>query len=162
MSATLLEPKIEKLLNKYELNLEDLFHGETQLRDELAAKSLPPELKLDFERGRLAVEEAMQRISESLHKLDATLVEAARNAANKMRYQVGHLEKRASQAELRREEILSRHAAMIENALYPHKTLQEREIAGLYFYAKYGVELIDRLIETAQNPCPEHKIVRLG
>ena len=51
---------------------------------------------------------------------------------------------------------------MIENALYPHKTLQEREIAGLYFYAKYGTALIDRLIETAQNPCPEHRIVRLG
>jgi bacillithiol biosynthesis cysteine-adding enzyme BshC len=162
MSATLLESKIEKLLNKYELNLQDLFHGETQLRDELSVRSLPPELKLDFERGRLAVEEAMQRISESLHKLDPTLVEAARTAANKMRYQVGRLEKRASQAELRREEILSRHAAMIENVLYPHKTLQEREIAGLYFYAAYGAELIDRLIETAQNPCPEHQIVRLG
>jgi bacillithiol biosynthesis cysteine-adding enzyme BshC len=162
MSATLIEPKIEKLIQKYELNLQDMFHGETQLRDELAARSLPPELKMDFERGRLAVEEAMQRISESLHKLDPTLVGAARNAANKMRYQVGHLEKRASQAELRREEILMRHAAMIENSLYPHKTLQEREIAGLYFYAKYGAELIDRLIQTAQNPCPEHKIVRLG
>ena len=162
MSATLIEPKIEKLLNKYELNLQDLFHGETQLRDELAVRSLSPELKLDFERGRLAIEEAMQRISESLHKLDPTLVEAARNAANKISYQVGRLEKRASQAELRREEILSRHAAMIENALYPHKTLQEREIAGLYFYAKYGAELIDRLIETAQNPCPEHRIVRLA
>ena len=162
MSATLIEPKIEKLLNKYELNLQDMFHGETQLRDEMAVKSLPPELKLDFERGRLAVEEAMQRLSESLHKLDPTLVEAARNAANKMRYQVGRLENRASQAELRREEILTRHAAMIENTLYPHKALQEREIAGLYFYAKYGAELIDRLIETAQNPCPEHRIVRLG
>ena len=111
MSATLLEPKIEKLLNKYELKIEDLFHGEKQLRDELAMRSLPPELKLDFERGLLAVEEAMQRISESLHKLDPTLVEAARRAANKMRYQVGRLEKRAAQAELRKEEILSHHAA---------------------------------------------------
>lgn len=162
MSATLLEPRIEGLLNKYRLNLQDVFHGEYQLREELAARSLPPELKLDFERGRLAVEEAMQRISESLQRLDPTLVEAARRAANKMRYQVGRLEKRAAQAELRREEILTRHAAQIENALYPHKTLQEREITGLYFYAKYGAGLIDRLIETAQAPCPEHKIVRLG
>ena len=162
MSATLLEPKIEKLLNKYKLNLQDLFHGESQLRNELAARSLPAELKLDFERGRLAVEEAMQRIGESLQRLDPTLVEAARRAANKMRYQVGRLEKRAAQAELRREAILTRHAEQIENALYPHKTLQEREIAGLYFYSRYGAELLARLIETAQAPCPEHKIVRLG
>ena len=104
----------------------------------------------------------MQRISESLQRLDPTLVEAARRAANKMRYQVGRLEKRAAQAELRRNEILTRHAAQIENALYPHRDLQEREIAGLYFYAKYGPELLERLVETAQARCPEHKIVRLG
>jgi bacillithiol synthase len=162
MSATLLEPRIEKLLNKYELSLQDLFHGEDQLLHELAKRTLPAEIKRDFERGRQGVEEIMQRISESLHKLDPTLVESARNAANKMRYQVGRLEERAALAELRREEILSRHAAHIENALYPHKELQEREIAGVYFLAKYGAELIDGLIETARMPCPEHKIVRLG
>ncbi len=161
-SATLLEPKIERLLEKYGLQPADLFHGETQLRDELAQRSLPPGLKLDFERGLLAVEEAMQRISESLHKLDPTLVEAARRAANKMRYQVGRLEKRAAQAELRKESLLTRHAAQLENALYPKRTLQEREIAGIYFLAKYGTGLIERLIETAAVRCPEHKIVRLG
>ena len=123
---------------------------------------LPAELKLDFERGRLAVEEVMQRISESLHRLDPTLVEAARRAANKMRYQVGRLEKRAAQAELRRHEILTRHAAQIENALYPHRDLQEREISGLYFFAKWGPELLERLVETAQARCPEHKIVHLS
>ncbi len=162
MSATLLEPKIEKLLNKYDLKLEDLFHGETQLRDELALRSLPLALKLDFERGLLAVEEAMQRISESLHKLDPTLVEAGKHAANKMRYQVGRLEKRAAQAELRKEETLSRHSAMIENSLYPHRILQEREIAGVTFLARHGLELIDKLIEAAEARCPEHKIVRVG
>ena len=79
-----------------------------------------------------------------------------------MRYQVGRLEKRAEQAELRKEGILTRHAAQMENALYPERTLQEREIAGIYFLARYGTGLIDRLIETAAARCPEHKIVRLG
>lgn len=162
MSATLLEARIAKLLGKYNLALTDVFHGETQLREQLAAKSLPSELKLDFERARLGIDGAIERISQSLHKLDPTLEEAARHAANKMRYQLERLEKRAAQAELRRQEVLQRHAAQIENSLYPHRTLQEREIAGLYFHAKYGSGLIDRLIEAAQAPCPEHKIVRLG
>jgi uncharacterized protein YllA (UPF0747 family) len=78
-----------------------------------------------------------------------------------MRYQVKRLEKRAAQAELRRTEVLSRHAAQIENALYPNKSLQEREIGGLYFYANHGPELINRLIEMAQARCPEHKVLRL-
>jgi bacillithiol biosynthesis cysteine-adding enzyme BshC len=161
-SATLLDAKIEKLLNKYDLGLEDLFHGEAPLRDELAKRSLPAGLKADFEGALLTVEEAMQRISESLHKLDPTLVGAAKNAANKMRYQVGRLEKRAAQAELRKEEVLARHAAMIENSLYPHKALQEREVAGVYFLARIGIGLIDRLIEAASELCLEHQIVRAG
>ena len=162
MSATLVEPRIERLLTKYQVDLPELFHGECQLRDCMAARSLPPELKQDFEQARRAVEVAMQRASGSLQKLDPTLVEAATRASSKMRYQIDRLEKRAAQAELRRSEIITRHAAQIENAVYPHKTLQEREIAGLYFYAKYGPELISRLVELAQTRCPEHKVLVLA
>jgi len=162
MSATLVEPRIERLLTKYQVDLPELFHGECQLRDCMAARSLPPELRQDFEQARRAVEVAMQRASGSLQKLDPTLVEAAARASSKMRYQIDRLEKRAAQAELRRTEIITRHAAQIENAVYPNKTLQEREIAGLYFYAKYGPELISRLVELAQTRCPEHKVLVLA
>src|SRR5208283_467824 len=141
MSATLIEPRIARLLLKYEVELPELFHGECQLRDCLAARSLPPQLKDDFELARRAVQVNLQRISESLRKLDPTLVEAAERAASKVSYQVNRLEKRAAQAELRRSEILARHAAQVENALYPNKSLQEREIAALHFYANHGPEL---------------------
>jgi bacillithiol biosynthesis cysteine-adding enzyme BshC len=161
MSATLIDPRIERLLNKYDVDLPELFHGECQLRDCIAARALPPELKQNFEQARRAVEESMQRVSQSLNTLDPTLVEAAANATSKMQYQVDRLEKRAAQAEIRRNEIISRHAAQIENSLYPRKTLQEREIAGLYFHAKYGSELISRLVDLAQARCPEHKVLVL-
>jgi bacillithiol synthase len=162
MSATLIEPRIERLLDKYEVEVPELFHGECELRDCLAARALPAELKQDLTQARLAIESSMQRLSRSLQTLDPTLVEAAGRATSKMQYQVGRLEKRAAQAELRRTEILSRHAAQIENALYPNKSLQEREIAALYFYNNHGPELIDRLVELAQTRCPEHKVLRLG
>ena len=51
---------------------------------------------------------------------------------------------------------------MIENSLYPHRVLQEREIAGVSFLARNGLGLIDRLIDAATTRCPEHKIVRVG
>lgn len=162
LSATLIEPRIERLLTKYEVELPELFHGECQLRDCLARRSLPADLKQNVEHARQSVDQAMQRVSSSLQTLDPTLVEAAGRSASKMQYQINRLEKRAAQAELRRTEILTRHATQIENALYPNKSLQEREIAGLYFYAKYGPELIDRLIALAEARCPEHKVMVLG
>ncbi len=162
LSATLIGPRIERLLEKYEVELPELFHGEYELRDRIAARSLPSQLKDDFLKGKLAVEEVTQRISESLARLDPTLVRASDRAANKMLYQVNRLQRRAAAAELRRNEIIARHAAQIENSLYPHKTLQEREISGVYFFAKYGPKLIDTLIEAAQARCPEHRVIRLG
>ena len=157
----MIEPRIERLLTKYEVDLAELFHGECQLRDCIAARALPAHLKQNFELAKTDVEQAMRRISDSLEKLDTTLVEAAAGATNKMLYQVDRLQSRAAQAEIRRNEILTRHAAQIENALYPHKSLQEREIAAVYFYSKHGPELIERLIESAQTRCPEHKVIRL-
>ena len=162
LSATLIEPRIGRLLTKYDVSLPELFHGECQLRDCLAARSLPADLRQSFQHAQRSVGDAMQRVSAALQTLDPTLVEAASRATNKMRYQVGRLERRAAQAELRRSEILTRHATQIENALYPNRTLQEREIAGLYFHARYGQELIDRLVELAQARCPEHKVLVLG
>ena len=157
----MIEPRIERLLKKYEVELPELFHGECQLRDCLAARSLPPSSSRISSRPGQPWKKPCSGSASSLQTLDPTLVEAAGRAASKMQYQINRLEKRAAQAELRRTEILSRHAAQIENALYPSKSLQEREIAGIYFYAKYGPELIDRLIELAQTRCPEHKVLTL-
>ena len=162
MSATLIPQRIERLLTKYQVDLPELFHGECQLRDCLAAHSLPSELRHNFEQARQAIEESMSRVSSSLRTLDPTLVEAAARATSKMQYQVNRLEKRAAQAEVRKHEIIARHALQIENTLYPHKTLQEREIAGLYFYAKSGPDLIPLLIDLAQARCPEHKVLVLN
>ncbi len=122
LSATLIEPRIERLLAKYDIELPELFHGECQLRDCIAERTLPPELKDSFEAARHRVGQSMQQVSASLQKLDPTLVEAARRAASKMQYQISRLQKRAAQAELRRTEIIGRHAAQIENAIYPRKS----------------------------------------
>ena len=108
LSATLIEPRIERLLDKYQVELPELFHGECELRDCIAARSLPEQLKNDFLEGKRAVKESMQRISEALARLDPTLVRAADRATAKMLYQVGRLERRAAAAERGRREICSR------------------------------------------------------
>jgi len=91
MSATLIEPRIERLLLKYEVELPELFHGECELRDCIAARSLPADLKENFELARRAVEVNLARVSTSLGKLDPTLVVTAEPAASNVRYQAARL-----------------------------------------------------------------------
>jgi bacillithiol synthase len=78
-----------------------------------------------------------------------------------MRYQLGRLEKRAALAQQRRQQDISRHAHELCTALYPHKNLQEREVAGIYFVARYGPQLIAELKATAEASIAEHQVFYL-
>ena len=84
---------------------------------------------------------------------------AEQRAASKMRYQLQRLRARAAKAELRRHQEISRHARHISTSLYPDKTLQERQIAGIYFLARYGLPLLGMLYECMQTGCTDHQVV---
>ncbi len=159
-SATLLEPKIEKLMRRYDLQFEDIYHGANMLAEKLAQKTLPPELDEQFRTALAVVTHTMAEVQEALERLDPTLVEAGQRSTSKMRYQVGRLHRRAARAALRRTHLLSQHANQIIDALYPEKALQERTVGAVYFIAKYGIELIETLVDEA-GTCPEHRLIRL-
>ncbi len=160
-SATLVEPWTKRLLEKYGLSLPELFHCPERLQELLAKRSLPPELQQEFDKSAAAVEDSLQRLSAVLQKLDPTLVDSAGGAHSKMTYQLEQLRGKAARAELRRAEVLERHARQLSSALYPEKVLQEREIGGVYFLAKHGLGLLPQLLEVAKAACPQHKLVYL-
>lgn len=158
-SATIVEAKSQALLERYGLALPDLF--QERLRENLAKRVLPQELQSAFDRADGALKESLAEISESLARLDKTLLEAAGNAGSKMHHQLDQLRSRAARAELRQSEVLSRHADMLSNTLYPNKTLQEREIAGIYFVARHGPDLLRGLYDVIHTDCFDHQVISL-
>jgi bacillithiol biosynthesis cysteine-adding enzyme BshC len=160
-SATVLEPRASRLLERYRVQLTDLFTGPEQTRALLAARSLPDELEPLFAAAGAGIDNSMASITAALDKIDHTLVDAAGGASAKMRYQLEQLHRRAAQAHLRRTQEVATHADQLSTMLYPHKMLQERVIPGAYFLARHGPELLDQLYETMQLTCPDHQIVKL-
>jgi len=160
-SATLVEPKAAGLLERYALQLTDVFHGPERLRELLAERALPADLKSAFQTAAESLQTCLARIESSLARLDPTLVDAAQRAGSKMRYQLDGLQGKAARAELMRTEVLDRHATLLSNLLFPHKNLPEREIAGVSFLARHGIELLERLYEAAGSGCPDHQALYL-
>jgi bacillithiol biosynthesis cysteine-adding enzyme BshC len=160
-SATIVNPKMAKLLTKYGLKLTDLFAGPDALKIAMAKRVLPESLQTNLQNAEIGVHAIMERIRADLQKLDPTLAQSANRAEAKMRYQVERLGKRAASAELLRNEIISRHAETLSSNLFPHKNLQEREIAGVYFLAQHGLDLMHTLYEAAQVDCPDHQVIYL-
>jgi bacillithiol synthase len=161
-SATIVEPKPQTLLERYRLGLTDLFAGPESLREHLAAHTLSKDVQTAFDNAGTNLEKSLAAIRESLDRLDKTLVEAANNAGSKMQYQLEQLRSRAARAELRHSEVLARHADLLSNTLYPNKTLQEREIGGIYFVARQGLDLLRQLYDTIHTDCLDHQVITLN
>ncbi|HZR56639.1 MAG TPA: bacillithiol biosynthesis cysteine-adding enzyme BshC [Terriglobales bacterium] len=160
-SATLVESKPQSLLEKYALDLIDVFRGPEALRAELAARTLSAKVQDSFEKAASLLNKSLSGIRESLEQLDKTLIDAANNAESKMQYQLDQLRSRAARAELRHSEVIGRHAEILSNLLYPNKGLQEREIAGIYFVAHHGNELLRNLYQMVNADCLDHQVVFL-
>ena len=160
-SATLVETKAQRLLERYRMTLPDLFHGPEKLREILATRTLPTDLQGRFAEAKASLEKSLGAIRESLARLDSTLVDAASNAEEKMKYQLAQLEARAARAEAQRNEVITRHAESLSSALYPNKALQEREIAGVSFVARYGPSLLQNLYETIHTDCHDHQVIEI-
>ncbi len=160
-SATLVEPKVQRWLGQYGITVRDVFDGPEALRQTLAARTLPAGLQAAFERATQSVDESFSGLQEALSKLDPTLVEASQTGASKVRYQLDRLRERAMAAELRRSEVVTRHAAALSQTLYPENALQERGVAGVYFVARHGTELLRSIYDTMRTDCHDHQILEL-
>lgn len=160
-SATLIEPKPQGLLERYRLSFADVFAGAEALREKIGAQLLDHSLQASFDSTVSAVKRSMGAVRDSLGRVDKTLVDSANNAESKMLHQIETLRSRAARAELRQSEVAGRHAELLCNALYPDKTLQEREVAGISLLAKHGLSLLDDLLGQINLDCTDHQLILL-
>jgi len=160
-SATLIEAKPERILSRYQLTLPEVLQGPEKVRELISARSLPPDLQNRFSGAYVSVEESMTALRDSIGKLDSTLIDTADSARESMAHQIDRLRARVARAEQQRNEVVTRHADAVSSALFPNKSLQEREVAGVSFVARYGVELLGKLYEHIYSDCHDHQVIEL-
>jgi bacillithiol synthase len=160
-SATLLEAKPSRILTRYQLGLPDVLLGPERVREAIAARSLPSDLQARFTEAYGSVEQSMAAVRESIGRLDSTLIDTAESTRSSMSHQIDRLRARVARAEEQRNEVVTRHADALSSALFPHKALQEREVAGVSFVARYGTELLANLYQTIHPDCHDHQVIEV-
>ncbi len=160
-SATLIEPKMQRLFEKHGISITDVFNGPESLRQHIAARHLPQDLQAALDAAKQSFEVNFSSIKEKLERLDKTLVDAAETCRSKMQHQLEKLFAQAARAEAQKGEVVTRHAEMINQMIYPEKGLQERAIGGMYFLARYGSDLLHQLYETIHSDCHDHQVIEL-
>jgi bacillithiol biosynthesis cysteine-adding enzyme BshC len=160
-SATLLEAKPERILTRYQLGLPEVFLGPEKVREAIAGRSLPADLQTRFSEAYASVDQSMAALRESIGKLDSTLIDTAESTRISMSHQIERLRSRVARAEQQRNEVITRHADALSHALFPHKALQEREVAGVSFVARYGPGLLTDLYRKIHPDCHDHQVIEV-
>lgn len=160
-SATIVEPKMQRVIERHGVSVPDVFNGPEILRRQLAEKGLPKDLQAAVDAARKSLNSHLSNIKDKLVNLDRTLVDAAETARSKIEHQLERLQTQAARAEAQKSELVTRHAEMLSQALYPDKGLQERGIGGIYFLARYGPEFLHQLHCAIQSDCHDHQILEV-
>jgi len=160
-SATVVEPKMQRLIERHGIAVSDVFVAPEALRRQLAERGLPEDLQAAFDAARKSLDSHLSSVKEKIEKLDRTLVDAAETARSKIEYQLERLQSQAARAEAQKSELVTRHAENLSQALYPDKGLQERAIGGIYFLARHGREFLQQLHDAIQLDCHDHQILEL-
>jgi uncharacterized protein YllA (UPF0747 family) len=138
-SATIIEPRIERILQRYRLAVRD-FSDPHAVETKIARESLPPAVRasLDALRAELTARLASLSAVEGAELIPKPAIDgAARNVAHRL----ARLERRFTAAIKRQGSEALRDIAIARASLFPLDNPQERVLNGVPFLARYGDEL---------------------
>ncbi len=146
-SGVLVEGRVDKLLTRHGLRLEDLDGRPGGLEARLVREALPPETEARFAELRQSLETQYARLAEAVEQVDPTLARPVQSARNGALAGVQELEKRLLASLKRENETLLRQLARARVAVAPRGEPQERVLTLASFLIRYGPELIDALAQ---------------
>ena len=161
-SATILEKNINSIIEKYGINLNELFLDPAKLKQKLIDTISKTSVEEIFNSTSGQFELAFDQLKEKLFEFDKTISDVSSKYKEKIMKYLDELKVKAYEAQRRKHEITLRQIDRVINVALPNSTLQEREINFIYFANKYGVEIVNKIFEELAINKFEHQIIDLG
>jgi bacillithiol biosynthesis cysteine-adding enzyme BshC len=141
-SGVLVEPKVQRILDKFQISLEDLLTPPGALEARLVRSQLPPEALEFLASMRASLERGYEGLERIAGEIDPTLVRPMQGARHQALAGTQDVEKKLVQHLKRRQETELGQIARARAAVLPRNKPQERELTVAPFLARYGPELI--------------------
>lgn len=160
-SATIIEKNIQSNLNKFNLELKDIFIRTDNLKEQVIASISENNLDNTFEKANNQIALAFDELKAVLFSIDKTISDSSEKYRDKVFSSLNELKGKAIQAQKKKHEISLKQIDKISEALYPTENLQERVLNFIYFSNKYGDSFIDKIFDELQINSFEHQIIKL-
>ncbi|MFI5253427.1 MAG: bacillithiol biosynthesis cysteine-adding enzyme BshC [Bacteroidota bacterium] len=160
-SATLVEERHLKIMDKYQLSLIEFFDNPKTINEKVV--ELVSEVKLDdlFNHALERANDIANEMKFGLNYVDPTLLGALETTRAKIADQLQVLKDKAVEAQARRHETALRQISKVANNIYPNGNLQERELTLANYLNKFGMDFPSKLKNALSIDSFEHQIVNI-
>jgi bacillithiol biosynthesis cysteine-adding enzyme BshC len=160
-SFTVVEARHARNLDRYKLELKDLFAGQEKIFAEVVEKFLADGTAREFAEVEEIINTQLNRLDRSLLASEPTLSPNLATRRRKIMYHIGALRKKFYRTEIFKDATARRRLETLFDALLPHKALQERTLNATYFLNLYGENFIEWLFEAVDAEEKNHQIIYL-
>ncbi len=150
-SGLIVEPHIDRLLERYDLAIEDVREPGVAERV-LATKALPPEVAQALEDTRARLRESLERLGQAVRDTQFPIAASVLGGLDAtVSHRIDRFERRVLAAQKRREAQTMEDLATARAALFPLGKPQERVLNFLPLLARHGLPLLDTMLERARE-----------
>jgi bacillithiol biosynthesis cysteine-adding enzyme BshC len=150
-SGVLVEPRVDRILEKFGIELADLLTPSGALEARLVRSQLPSEAVDALHGIRAAAEEGYAALERTASEIDPTLVRPIQGARHQALAGAQEVEKKLVQHLKRRQETELGQIGRARNAVLPLNKPQERVLTVAPFLARYGPNLITDLRDAIEG-----------
>jgi bacillithiol biosynthesis cysteine-adding enzyme BshC len=151
LSATVLEGKVEKVLQKFGLEANDLARPRDELAGRLARADIPQDLTTALQVLRAHLEADAGALKEIVHRLDPTLAAPVDTLRTQGLAQVADVERKVVQSLKKKSEVAFAQVAKAQLHLFPNGAPQERVFNPFYYAVRYDELFLRELASLASN-----------
>ncbi len=144
-SGLLIEPRVERVLQKFHLDIPDLLQPPGTLEARLIRSQLPEEAVHALATLRKAIEKGYEALGKSAAEIDPTLARPVQGSKHQALAGLQDTEKKLVQHLKRRQEIELGQLAKARTLVLPENKPQERILNIVPFLARYGPGLISEI-----------------
>lgn len=150
--ATLLEPKVRKVLDKFGLQPDALARPPQEVLAAALRDEIPSEVKQAMGAFRGAVGRSAAELIRAVREIDPTLKGPVESARNQALMGLEEVERKVVQALKRQNDIAVEQLEKAAVHLHPLGRPQERVMNLFYYTSRYGRELVDALLAGFSPP----------
>jgi len=150
-SGVLVPASVDRTLEKFHLNLDDLAEPVSMLLARVVRARLPDDAATDLSALRATLADRYDAVRTTAAAIDPTLVRAVTGRRDRALAEVDRIERRLVTHLRRRMDVELGQLTRAHDVIFPHGTPQERVLGAPSFLAAWGPSVLDAALGAASN-----------